>query len=121
MQEVFNFPSAFYRVKVTVNLEPLPTSLSTLIHQPAFLHSFLTTDSPSPKPPPLPLCDLSTVKNRSKMRSKFSLAMPMPVSATENSVLESATVSVATAVEESHKSTLHSLRSFDFAQDDRKK
>ena len=55
------FPSA-QRENRTVNVEPLPTSLSTPIHQPAFLHSFLTTESPSPKPPFLPLCDLSTVK-----------------------------------------------------------
>ena len=68
----------------TENTLPRPTSLSRPIVPPINSVSRLAMASPSPVPPNRRVVDASACENDSKIRSRTSSAMPMPVSLTSN-------------------------------------
>ena len=72
-----NSPDATFG-RITLNVLPRPTALSTSIRPPCRVTMPCTTESPSPVPLPASL----VVKNGSKMRSRIASGMPSPVSST---------------------------------------
>src|SRR5690606_11036261 len=71
----------------TSNVEPLPSSLSTRIPPPTNAASFRDNGNPRPVPRTHRCAGESICVNSSKIRSWSSGAMPMPVSATANTMV----------------------------------
>ncbi len=70
---------------VNLNVEPLPTSLSTVMFPPNFSIYAFEIESPKPAPSyPLDM-DVSACRKRSKIISCISGLIPIPVSQTKNS------------------------------------
>ena len=67
-----------------VNVLPRPRSLVAVIWPPSSALTWLAIDSPSPVPPYRRLSVPSPCWNAPKMTARFSGAMPIPVSTTEN-------------------------------------
>src|SRR5436853_1595846 len=70
------------RGRVTVNVDPLPTSLATAIAPPSSVTNRFAIARPSPVPPYRLVLDMSAWWNSSKIPWSSSLAMPIPVSRT---------------------------------------
>jgi len=67
---------------VTENVEPLPSSLCTMISPPSAWARRCEMVSPSPVPPKLRVVLWSACENDSKIEPSLSCAIPMPVSDT---------------------------------------
>ncbi len=85
--------SLFVRGRVTVKVEPSPSTLLTSIVPPRRWVNFLVMESPRPVPPCSRVLEPSTCRNSSKMYSRASEEIPIPVS--ETAILSEASSTAA--------------------------